>query len=148
MIQAKDLRVGNLVLWNPKLANPKSTLPPMQIEVFSIMPDKIAYVFPNIENRVEPFEDDVVQMGTRFKEYSELEAIHLTVDILLQAGFQKNRSLLSGDRFEKGDLHLKHMGEYFSPASKDASINLSIKYLHQLQNVYYALTGNELEVGY
>ncbi len=78
MIQARELRIGNLIVWNPKLVNPGVTLSAMQIEVFSIMHDKVFYVFPNIENRVEPFEDDVAKMGTSFKLLEELEPIILS----------------------------------------------------------------------
>jgi hypothetical protein len=54
MVPSKELRIGNLITWNPKLLNSRSTLPPIYIEVHEILQDKVGYVFPNIENRVEP----------------------------------------------------------------------------------------------
>lgn len=65
------------------------TLSPMQIEVSSILQDKVMYFFPNIENRVEPFEDDVAKMGIRHKPLAELEPIILTAEILANAGFEE-----------------------------------------------------------
>ncbi|MCW3106969.1 MAG: hypothetical protein JWQ09_1475 [Segetibacter sp.] len=150
MIRAEELRIGNLVSWNPKLLNPTVTLPPMQIEVFSIMQDKISYVFPNIENRVEPFEDDVVKMGNDDKVLQELEPITLTIDIVEETGFTEKGGLLASKYFEKGDLQLKYTGEYFQRVSvtklNTTVYDWPIKHFHQLQNLYFALTGEELEI--
>jgi hypothetical protein len=147
MIKANELRIGNLVTWNPTLVNPGVTLPPMQIEVFSIFPDRISYVFPNIENRVEPFEDDIAQTGTRIKLLEELEPIMLTPEILEKAGFEKKSGLFTSSHFEKGNLQLKFTGEHFERISTNNKTHaLPIRYFHQLQNLHFALTGEELEM--
>ncbi len=150
MVHARELRIGNLIIWNPKLVNPNVTLPPMQIEVFSILQDKVMYVFPNIENRVEPFEDDVAKMGIRDKALEELEPIVLTAEILEKAGFTEKGGILASKYFEKGDLQLKQTGEYFQRALvtklNTTVFDLPIITLHQIQNLYFALTGEELEV--
>lgn len=150
MIVANELRLGNIVTWNPRLVHPTNTLPPMQIEVAAIFRDRISYVFPNIENRVEPFEDDVAQTGVRMKMLEELEPIALTDEILLNAGFAEKSGLLASKHFEKGDLQLKHDGSHYQRISVTAlhttTANLPIKYFHQLQNLYFAFTGEELEI--
>ncbi len=150
MVHARELRIGNLIIWNPKLVNPNVTLPPMQIEVFSILQDKVMYVFPNIENRVEPFEDDVAKMGIRDKALEELEPIVLTAEILEKAGFIEKGGILASKYFEKGVLQLKHTEEYFQRVLvtklNTTVFDLPITTLHQLQNLYFALTGEELEV--
>jgi hypothetical protein len=150
MIIANELRIGNLVTWNPKLIHPGNTLPPIQVEVASIFHDRILYVFPNVENRVEPFEDDVVQNGTNYKLVEELEPIMLTAAILENAGFEEKDGLLTSKHFEKSDLQLKFNGEYFQRVSITALnttvFSLPIKYFHQLQNLFFALTGEELEI--
>ncbi len=150
MIQARELRIGNLIVWNPKLVNPGVTLSAMQIEVLSIMYDKVFYVFPNIENRVEPFEDDVAKMGTSFKLLEELEPIILTAEILEKAGFTEKGGILASKYFEKGDLQLKQTGEYFQRVLvtklNTTVFDLPITTLHQLQNLYFALMGEEIEV--
>lgn len=150
MIKANELRIGNLLSWNPKLISPNNTLPPMQVEVSSIMHDRIRYVFPNIENRVEPFEDDVAQTGIRYKLLEELEPIMLTTEILENVGFKEKSGLLTSNHYEKGDLQLKFNGECFERVSvtgvHTAASGLPIKYFHQLQNLHFALTGEELEI--
>ena len=150
MIIANELRIGNLVTWNPRLIHPGNTLPPIQVEVASIFQDRILYVFPNIENRVEPFEDDVVQNGTNYKLVEELEPIMLTAAILENAGFEEKDGLVTSKHFEKSDLQLKFNGEYFQRVSvtalNTAVFSLPIKYFHQLQNLFFALTGEELEI--
>lgn len=150
MMQARELRIGNLIVWNPKLIIPEVTLAPMQIEVYSIMQDKVMYVFPNIENRVEPFEDDVAKMGMRDKLLAELEPIILTTEILERAGFTEKGGLLADKYFEKGDLELKQAGEYYQrilvTKLNTTVFDLPLTSLHQLQNLYFALTGEELEI--
>lgn len=150
MIQSRELRIGNLIVWNPKLINPDVTLSSMQIEVFSIRHDKVMYVFPNIENRVEPFEDDVAKMGMRDKPLNELEPIILTAEILEKAGFEEKGGLLALKYFEKGDLQLKQTGEHFQRVLvtklNTTIFDLPVTCLHQLQNLYFALTSQELEI--
>jgi hypothetical protein len=150
MIKANELRIGNLVTWNPKLRSPNNTLPPMQLQVSSILSNGIHYVFPNIENRVEPFEDDVVQAGINIKLLEELEPIILTPEILKNIDFEEKSGLLTSRHFTTGDLHLKFNGEYYERVSigtlNTAVFDLPIKYFHQLQNLYFALTGHELEI--
>ena len=150
MIPAKELTMGNLVIWNPKLTNPNSTLSAMLIEVSGVMPDKITYVFPNIENRVEPFEDDVAQTGGRVKSLQEIEGIELTSEILQNVGFKENDEALKTGCFEKGPLQLKAKGNHFElldTANSNNSANPSlIMFFHQLQNLYSTITGEELEI--
>jgi hypothetical protein len=143
MLQPRELRIGNLVIWNPQLLNPKATLPPMYIEVFEIMQDKIAYVFPNIENRVEPFEDDVVQRGTHTRQFEELDPVILTREILPHAGFTENKELLGSTYFIKNNIILKPVDKGFKFHDH---IEVSFRYLHQLQNFYYLVTGEDLDI--
>jgi len=144
MIPAKELTTGNLIIWNPKLTNPDSTLSAMLIEVSGVMKDKVTYVFPNIENRVEPFEDDVAQTGVSYKPLTELEPIKLTEDILVNSGFIKKGGLLSSKHFEKGKLELKQVDDHFELASFPNSP--AIKTVHQLQNLSFVLSGEEVEI--
>lgn len=150
MIKANELRIGNLVIWNPKLVSPNNTLPPIYVEVFSITHDKISYVFPNVENRVEPFEDDIAQKGTQFKLLKELEPIILTTEILQNCGFEEKSGLMSSTHYEKADLQLRAAGEYFERLSNTTSqvtaLKAPVKYFHQLQNLFFAMTGDELEI--
>lgn len=77
------------------------------------------------------------------------EPIPLTEEILLKCGFEYEnyikdiRGLLVKDNFEIGldgeDFRLNQMSVRFRN-----SIIIKVKYLHQLQNIYFALTDKEL----
>ena len=76
----------------------------------------------------------------------ELKPIELTEEILLKCGFDVNIDI----------YYLPKMNGYFKKPFKEAEHFLyksnssdklsSVKHLHQLQNLYYALTGEELEI--
>lgn len=83
---------------------------------------------------------------------SEINPIPLTEEILLKCGFEINgkyyRSKYIQDSikliydFNQRVLYFKYKGE-FSPMIQ---IPRTIESLHELQNLYHALTGEELEV--
>jgi hypothetical protein len=82
------------------------------------------------------FEDGMeILMGAR--NYGDFDPIPLTPEILEKAGFEKG---LNGYFFRGGvEYNLKrHMLEGFGYCE--------ILYVHQLQNLYYALTGEELNI--
>lgn len=76
----------------------------------------------------------------------DFEPIPLTEEILLKCGFEDLGDLLlikiqgGGISYEYGCIYLG-MGTYYQESNQ-----LEIKHLHQLQNLYYALTREELEV--
>ena len=70
--------------------------------------------------------------------------IPLTEEWLVKFGFEtysnmNNQYLTKGSIFFYGKGLLCQVGEY-------SSIEVSIKYVHSLQNLYFALTGEELEI--
>lgn len=71
-----------------------------------------------------------------------LHPIPLTPEILEKAGFKYDTVC-----YYRNGVHIGSFkdGLYFtcSPISKDS---VEIKYLHQLQNLYFALAGEELEI--
>jgi len=144
MIPAHELRLGNLVIWNPKLTNSNSTLSPTYIEISAVLRDKVSYVFPNIENRVEPFEDDVAQRGVSYKPLEELEPVMLTAETLENSGFEEKGGLFAAKHFAKGKLDLKQVDSHFEIPS--LPLSLAIKSVHQLQNLSFALTGEDVEI--
>jgi hypothetical protein len=144
MIYTKDIRLGNLITWNPKLLNPQVTLSPMQVEIAAITTDKIGYTPYKLEQRVEPFEDDLmIQMETIFKSPDEFEPIILTIEILEKTGFE-----ISGGKYHlKGfypELYLKE--NIWNAELVPGSSRIEIRYLHQLQNLFYTIVAEELEV--
>lgn len=65
--------------------------------------------------------------------------IELTEEILLKCGFEEKNSILEKDGirlFKIRDLYFR--GNF--------PIKADVRYLHQLQNLYFALTGEELNV--
>jgi hypothetical protein len=144
MIHAKDLRLGNLITWNPKLSNPQITLLPMQVEIAVLAEDKIGYTPYKLEQRVEPFEDArMIQMETIFKPLEDFEPITLTTEVLERIGFENSNGgfRLSGfypQLFLKGNV-------WIADLVPDTSC-VELKYLHQLQNLYYTILGEELEI--
>jgi hypothetical protein len=155
MITASELRTGNLIFWNPKLSNPNTTLATVQVEVSAILKDKIGYIFPGIEYRAEPFEDDLLQKEIRYKSLEELEPVMLTPEILEMCGFKKADNYFSGNMFFKNEyksflgININIVDYQVSLSfTDDQRVNLpySYKFLHQLQNLYFALTGEEFEI--
>ncbi len=152
MIKASELRLGNFLIWNPKLLNPQATLPSMFIEVASITADEIGYTPPNFEHRVEPFEDDLLQKEKHIKSPEELEPIPLSAELLGKCCFQKITDY-QGDEIVKistAEFNIKYdevdgvVIERFLTSWRAKTY----KYLHQLQNMYFDLTGEELEVNF
>lgn len=70
--------------------------------------------------------------------------IRLTHDILESAGFEYSKGQITGVvHYTKGNIKLINKEGAYDFASFPQT---TIKYLHHLQNVYYDLTGNELEI--
>lgn len=118
MIDVKELRIGNYV--RPKNDNGRES--------------KIGTVFA-INNYLVSVNDN-----NNPYDYHLLEPIQITKDILSKCNFVKR---------EWGDTvvyynPLMELDAYFRLNGVD--YNIEVKYLHQLQNLYFDLTGKELEV--
>jgi len=137
MVNAHELRIGNLLWWNPKLMHPQSTLDKQMVESVVIMADKIGYTFPNLDHRVEPFEDDLLQTESRVKHLEELEPIMLTSEVLEKCSFSE-----AVENFKKENLKQTEEGYVY----KYHSIKIAVNHLHQLQNLYFSLCAEELDV--
>lgn len=123
MIQAKELRIGNYLYYRDKESF---------LEVVSL-----GSRFETINERGLLYGSDDIE---------EYKPIPLTEEILLKCGFEYS---------SKDWLELKYKNLIFNT---DRSVNMSvvylntcndwleIKHLHQLQNLYFALTGKELEI--
>ena len=119
-MEAKDLRIGNYAFtYKPEMFG--------IIKAISARRDGTVYLevgsisYPNLP-------------------ITQLMPILLTPEILDKCGFEK---LNSGNRrFNKIVLMCESVSNYLL---KDIPLT-PIKYLHQLQNLYFALSGKELEV--
>ena len=121
MIQAKDLRIGNYVVFSEDGT------------IFKVI--EISEKGLGIENRQE----------ITWIEMETFDPIPLTEEILLKCGFEKK-----GKRIFKGWFYLWEENGLivFALAEMHDEIGcyLSIKSVHQLQNLYWCLCGEELEI--
>ncbi len=144
MIQPDELRKGNLLNWNLKLSHPETTLPDEVVEVLAVQDDRIAYMYPNLENRVEPFEDDKAELSEKKISFEELEFIPITQEWLAKAGVEINGSKASIQSFD-----FQWNGEKLE--GEEGSISIPAKplqYMHQLQNYYQDATGLRLDINF
>lgn len=77
-------------------------------------------------------------------DYLPFKPIPLTEEILLKCGFRKSKSgmyLFDKFSFDLSDFEFGVESDYYY-----LTISENLKYLHQLQNLYFALTGQELEI--
>ena len=124
-MKASDLRIGNFIYWNiPEKKNVIHT-------VIGIKNDKPMTVPISLGNSIEDY-----------------QPILLTPEILVMAGFDewsegnwKTRSSLNKQGWSK---EFNYYQPYYNLSTYCG--NVTIKYLHQLQNIYFSLTGEELEI--
>lgn len=125
MINQNELRIGNLVMG--KHLSVRNT-----IEVY-----KIARVNWNgsimVENRIGRFEEDMED---------DITPIPITEEWLMKAGFVKDGE---GD-YCKGDFCFRWQFNALTLLLDTGHIKPPLIHLHQLQNLYFALTGQELNI--
>lgn len=131
-MKATDLRVGNLVLHNKQI-----------FEIYDIISTQDSVIIGQ--------GDDTGGLQEVF--ISEIEPIQLTEDILLKCGF-KARTIYDDFEFEGIKISscimrcdTKERSSFFlNLGEENESLNIRLDYIHQLQNLYFSLTGQELNV--
>lgn len=130
MVKANEIRRGNIFGWKDKI-----------IVVGCVdMMDNILIMKALPESTVREL-GMIIRQGLNI---NQLLSIPLTPKILIEwCGFEKgvNSDFRLIDWF---DLDIDENGFSFSCAG--IGIGMGIKYLHQLQNLYFALIGKELEL--
>ena len=144
MIHAKELRFGN------KVYNPKNTevITVQQILYNTVVYDTQLKITKDRSNNgwssIKIYTSEVEEF-IKEAEYQDLEPIALTPQILQKSGFRNfireewilNYSTGNADfEFTEAGLRLRQPAPCRTP----------IKYVHQLQNFFYALTGEEIEI--
>jgi len=79
MITAEEVHIGNRFFWKPAISD---TVMLIQVEIASVLQDKVGYTRSHLEHRVEPFEDDPVTKKINYAAYNELQPIPLTDEVL------------------------------------------------------------------
>ena len=147
MLKANELRIGNFIFWNSRLSFPEMSVLTLQVEVISILNDKIGYISPGIEHRSEPFEDDILQTQVAQRPLEEFEPILLTRDMLEKCGFENIDANDQYNSYKKEPLTIRFVAGNAIRANI-GDHEFVCQYLHQLQNLYFDLTGEELEITY
>jgi len=92
----------------------------------------------------------VVGTGEGFYKFSDIAPIPLTADVLLKAGAKAitdTEYIISKVGEKEPDVYLvKEMNTFHLSTSGGGAYSVSIDYLHQLQNLYYVLTGRDLNL--
>lgn len=145
MINPSEYRIGNLVRWNPALTNPSITFPSVVIEIMAISTDRIGHISPNLDHRSEAFEDDLVEKELHFKTLDELEPLPITEQFLIEAGFKDGSLSLPKNAATTFLLWKNNAVRIFYTNEKEIGGNAV--YVHQLQNLYFLFTGEELNIG-
>jgi len=126
-MKANELRIGNLLLWDDQ--------PERILKVSEIGFNKYKDRFVSFENGD----------GCLLDSDSGLIPIQLTEEWLVRFGFEKDRNGYALHDKMSLSIHVsKELG--FVPCWSDLvlSIKYNLQYVHQLQNLYFALTGQEL----
>jgi len=137
MIQANELRIGNILIDNGFEAIRDSTdIMDSVVSITSIWDSgKLDYY---IGRKVgEIYENESIK---------EFSPIPLTEDWLVRFGFEyfKGNNSYQYDSF-MGFTIWGRLKDGFSVHVQDIECGNPIKYVHQLQNLYFALTGEELQ---
>lgn len=127
MIKASELRIGNRL--RPRRVIDADSLPATG---YAICAAHIAYT-----------EEDL---------NSDWDPIPLTPEILEKSGFKKVESVHGGEAFTINEVRFLKEGLDYTLVSEDDDhyaidrIGKPFHYVHQLQNLYFALTGEELNI--
>lgn len=143
MIQVNELRIGNLVKSNNILYRKDEFGKSMSI------------LGMNDESATVTVLENGKPIGYTFGQFFKyLEPIELTEEILLKIGFTENENGEPQiDTFEGMALSIsiketpyKYTAWHVITTEYKYYMFAACKYLHQLQNLYFAITGNELSV--
>lgn len=140
-MEAKDLRIGNLVYLNNELYHRKLISVPLTVTGVNW---KESEHFPNSKHSISLFD---IRTGKEYSQFNEFVApITLTEEWLMKFGLT---------RFEGQWIKTKRCGQQviieqtlngFKFEYYGSSNFAFFKYVHQFQNLYFALTGQELEI--
>ena len=142
MIEAKDLMMSNKVLWNRHYEKLDNEI----VEIYNIQRSSIR-VYTDIE-----------ELSEVLLRYEDIEGIPLTEEWLIKFGFEKedNGVGFKADIFTmiimSSDFYFRpsYRGGFYWGFDRDKQHELEdvqpIEHLHQLQNLYFALTGETLKI--
>lgn len=149
-MEANELRIGNIVKVNNPMYWPK--LKDVPVTVVGIT-QKYFEDKNRMSISVNPISSErALHCGTVHQFDHYVEPIPLTEEILTKCGFEKAFNIGTSNGYYWAsklidlteDYELSTSDRYYD--SMPVSGSMKFSFLHQLQNLYFALTGTELEV--
>ncbi len=150
-MKATDLRIRNLVYWENDMYVDRENKIADGIFKVVLIGEKIIKIDIGFE-AVQRFEGTPIWSP----ELKDLKPIPITPELLKRAGFEKSIQTFSEVNKYRIDIIKNTMFVSIWENEKKISwslhsetgwvSNYSIKYIHQLQNLYFALTQKELEI--
>ena len=130
MIDSKELRIGNKILRMGNVVT-VSTIDDCREEHYS------SFLIGNYEDLASysPKEYEPIPLTPEMLERCGFEEIYKS-DFTIRFDYKLNGKIGAGWNLINGHFHVRYIGEKFT----------HVKQLHQLQNLYFALTGEELEI--
>lgn len=139
-METKELRIGNYVTINNIFSHEKMlNIPLVVCGIEKLREQEGGIIRLNYPNENDNF---VIPAFCQFDKF--INPIQLTEEILWKCGFNKSNG--HGYRSTKiaGVIMISNCGCFFNYFYYD--IQIKIEYVHQFQNLYFALTGEELEI--
>jgi hypothetical protein len=118
-MKANELRIGNLVMYDGR--------------VFEI--DTIAKEFPTL---------NTIEFGIGVVDWMNINPIPLTKEWLLKFGFYKSDNY--GNDEYRLDGYSYFRGRFYISDCDECGEDVEINFVHELQNLYFALTKKELTI--
>jgi hypothetical protein len=136
MIQLNELRIGNLLKWKSSGGTGISKVSFIE----NRHQDKTIYSSPNfqLESASQRVESSPIPLD---KEW--LDKLEFKFDDINKAWYKKGLVLCLK---EDNDLMGSYNLGYFIDSSYLHKVSVHLKYVHEIQNVYYALTLKEIEI--
>ena len=148
-MKATELRIGNLVTINNEL------LPETKNEIYKVygLNAKFDLSFPDSSGVVSLNHTKSIRIYSQFDEF--IEPIPLTEEWLLKFGFEKDeyakdfrlgKYWVENRYFDSYEKSMFLFGCYqFNKIYITSNVDV-LKYVHELQNLYFAITGEELTI--
>ena len=149
-MEANELRIGNKI--KDKVTGLIVTIESLELGSFS---DEVQFFEEGCRQPII-INEDYYKLRVNCNSCNKFEPIPITEELLLKAGFYKAQYLT--DVFRISPLDKSGLYFYFDKnfegaddeniiGDYDECVHIRLpKYVHQLQNLYFALTGKELEI--
>lgn len=131
MMNSKELRIGNIIRCTHHL--PIGFRVPLMIHA-----------------SITEIREGMVGTTEGFYKFSDIAPIALTTEIIIKIGVKSisdTEYIISKNTENEPDIYLlKEMNEFYLSSDKGGKCSVAVESLHQLQNLYYVLTGRDLNI--